>query len=72
MTAGFDGFFTNTENYAWSELDKGANSREAIKTNQTIEQMFERFLKSRSIQTVYFITPSRFDKVVGLTKYQEG
>jgi 4-hydroxy 2-oxovalerate aldolase len=67
--AGFDGFATGADNYAWSELDKSSNSRKAVKINQEIEKMFERFMKSRTVQSVYFITPSRFDRVDGLTKY---
>jgi 4-hydroxy 2-oxovalerate aldolase len=68
--AGFDGFSTNENNYAWSGLDKNSNTRDAVKTNQAIEQMFERFMKSRTVKTVYFVTPSRFDKVEGLSEHK--
>ena len=68
--AGFDGFGNYGNDYATAELVK-KERRDPNKNNKDIEQMFTRFMRSKTVDNVYFITPSRFDKTEGLVTYTE-
>jgi 4-hydroxy 2-oxovalerate aldolase len=58
VIAGFDGFSENKNNYASEDLEKSYGEIE--EKNAKIQEAFEEFIKNKSVDTVYFITPSKF------------
>jgi 4-hydroxy 2-oxovalerate aldolase len=58
--AGFDGFTSNQNNYAADDLEKNYNN--ADEKNPKIQDAFNEFISDKSVKSVRFITPSRFEQ----------
>jgi 4-hydroxy 2-oxovalerate aldolase len=62
--AGFDGFTDSNDNYASPDFDKAVD--DITERNTSIQNMLSAFLEEKSVEKVYFVTPSLYAKILGL------